>query len=126
MKNIYLVAFSLFLLSCSNYEKTAYGINDEKAYLVVTSATTEPELEKIAQEFYEQKGIVIDVSKSEYDNAGTIHNLSLEVDCQDGYSGTASASSVSLLKTSYGFYRDYRPSIEIPFYIGSMEDYRED
>jgi len=54
------------------------------------------------------------------ENDGTIEDLTLKVDCKDGFSGETQCSELLLGISNYGFRRNYASDADIPFSIGKM------
>ena len=68
-----------------------------------------------------EKGIILSYKIIEYNDYGKLKRLSFRVDCQDGFSG--SASTDQLLNTNkFGFFRDYGEGVSIPFAVGTIVD----
>lgn len=120
MKHIIIVLISIVMLSCSKESQTKYTTDSQKVYLIITENTTETELIAIASKFKEEKNIVIDISQTEFRKNGTIKNLHLEVDCNDGFKGVAKSSGLILKNKNSGFSRNYREGSKVPFVIGAM------
>lgn len=120
MKHIIIALIGILILSCSKESQTKYAIDAQKVYLIITENTTESELIVISSEFKEEKNINIDISQSEFNKNGTIKNLHLEVDCNDGFKGVAKTSGLILKNKNSGFSRDYREGSKVPFVIGAM------
>jgi uncharacterized protein YxeA len=120
MRKIIFVLLGLLILSCSKESETKYSTDSEKVFLIITENTTETELKKIASEFKVKKNILVDFSKTEFSKNGKIKNLSLEVDCNDGFKGTSSCSGVLLKLKNFGFERDYAENSGVPFGIGAI------
>jgi hypothetical protein len=89
-------------------------------FLIITENTTEIELTKIASEFKAEKNITVDFSKTEFTENGKIKTLNFEVDCNDGFKGSATSSGVILKAKNSGFSRDYSENSKVPFVIGAM------
>ena len=120
MKKILLALMGILAMSCSKTSETTYSTDSEKVFLIITQHTTEAELINIASEFKTKKNITVDFSKSEFTENGEIKNLRLEIDCHDGFKGTASSSGQILKKRNSGFSRDYSENAKTPFVIGAM------
>jgi hypothetical protein len=120
MKKIILVLVGILILSCSKESKTRYSTDSEKVFLIITENTTERELLKISSEFLIKRDIIIDFSKTEFSGNGKINKLNLEVDCNDGFIGTAISSGLILKSKNSGFSRDYSKNSKVPFIIGAM------
>jgi hypothetical protein len=94
-------------------------IQNEGVFVVkIFKSTTRAELEKYKAE---AKELDIDI---EYENLeiidGKIEAITLKVDCNDGFSGTASTTNIP--ESGIGFIRDYREDADIPFVIGRIFD----
>ena len=96
-----------------------FSLNEEVASLRITAETTKSQLIGIARELSARKNIHIDFSGSGFREDGKIRNLSLVVDCNDGFSGEAMVSAFLLKKNDYGFSRNYQEK-KNPFFIGKM------
>lgn len=120
MKQIMLIVIGILVVSCAKESKTKYATNSEKVFLIITENTTEIELKKIASEFKVEKNITVDFSKTQFARNGKIKNLNLEVDCNDGFKGTATSSAEILKAKNSGFSRDYSENSKVPFVIGAM------
>ena len=122
LTNLLLVIIGLATItSCSLSDKTGFIMNDEIVSLKVTSKTTLQELEEISKKLLTEKNIKIDFSKSEFKDNGLIKELELEVDCQDGFSGSVGAPNIALrLGFSYGFERYYEPNAAGSFKTGTI------
>jgi uncharacterized protein YxeA len=120
MRKLILVLIAILMLSCSKESETKYTTDSENVFLIITENTTETELKQIASEFQTERNISIDFSKTEFHKNGTIKNLNLEVDCNDGFKGIAKSSGLILKTKNSGFSRDYSENSETPFVIGAM------
>ncbi len=120
MKKIILVLIGISIISCSKESETKYSTDSDNVFLIITENTTETELTNIASEFKTEKNIIVDFSKTEFNENGTIKNLNLEVDCNDGFKGVAKSSGVILKVKNSGFLRDYSKNSKVPFVIGAM------
>lgn len=115
-----LFGIAIILPIAANYAKesqTTYSTDSDKVFLMMTENTTEKELEEIAKEFKESKDIIIDFSKSTFNNKGQIRRLDIAVNCNDGYNGSAKLSGLILNVKNFGFTRDFTSNT---FFIGSM------
>ena len=94
-------------------------IQNEGVFIVrIFKSTTKSELEEFKSE---GKELNIDIiyENLEYIN-GEIEAITLKVDCNDGFSGTASTTNIP--ESGIGFIRDYREGADIPFVIGRIFD----
>lgn len=92
---------------------------NEGVFIVrIFKSTTKSELEEFK---LEAKELNIDITYEnlEYIN-GEIEAITLKVDCNDGFSGTASTTNIP--ESGIGFIRDYREGADIPFVIGRIFD----
>ena len=94
-------------------------IQNEGVFIVrIFKSTTKSELEEFKSE---GKELNIDIT---YENLefinGEIEAITLKVDCNDGFSGTASTTNIP--ESGIGFIRDYREGADIPFVIGRIFD----
>jgi len=120
MKKLILILIGILAISCAKEPETKYSTDSEKVFLIITENTTENELTKIAYEFKTQNNITVNFSETEFSKNGTIKNLSLDVDCNDGFKGKATSSGIILKAKNSGFSRDYAKDSKIPFVIGAM------
>jgi len=100
-------------------EEAEGQIQNEGVFVVrIFKSTKRAELEKFKTEAQE---LNIDI---EYENLeiidGEIEAITLKVDCNDGFSGTASTTNIPA--SGIGFIRDYREDADIPFVIGRIFD----
>ncbi|RUA38612.1 MAG: hypothetical protein DSY77_00090 [Bacteroidetes bacterium] len=94
-------------------------IQNEGVFIVrIFKSTTKSELEEFKSEGKELN-IDITYENLEYIN-GEIEAITLKVDCNDGFSGTASTTNIP--ESGIGFIRDYREGADIPFVIGRIFD----
>lgn len=92
---------------------------DGEVFIVrIFKSTTKSELEEFKSEA-EELNIDITYENLEYIN-GEIEAITLKVDCNDGFSGTASTTNIP--ESGIGFIRDYRDDADIPFVIGRIFD----
>lgn len=92
---------------------------DGEVFIVrIFKSTTKAELEEYKSE---AKELNIDIiyENLEFIN-GEIEAITLKVDCNDGFSGTASTTNIP--ESGIGFIRDYREGADIPFVIGRIFD----
>ncbi len=69
-----------------------------------------------------QHGIVLNYKKLEFDDYGKLIFISFQVDCKDGFSGSAWTGGEELTNQShFGFYRDYSLDTDSPFGTGEMK-----
>ena len=120
MKKIILVFFGVLVFSCIKKSETTFVIQPERVLLVITENTTENQLKDIALKLKTEKNILFDFSKTDFYENGKINELNFEVDCNDGYKGSAKSSGMILKRKNSGFLRDYRPKSKKPFVIGAM------
>lgn len=125
MKNKFLKYLTLFLAifvlnSCIKPRETEYSTSSEKAFLVITNATTQFELTKIAAEFKTERNIDVDFSKTKFSSDGTIKKLDFEVNCNDGFRGDATSTAEILQTKNSGFSRNYRKNGKDAFVMGAM------
>ncbi|WKV12149.1 outer membrane beta-barrel protein [Marivirga harenae] len=84
----------------------------------IYKSTKRAELEKFKEEA-EELNIDIEYESLEIID-GKIEAITLKVDCNDGFSGTASTTNIP--ESGIGFIRDYRDEADIPFVIGRVFD----
>ncbi len=95
-------------------------ITKEQVRLTIGTLTTRNELENIRKQLKRDKNIDMNYSSSEFTSRGRIKKLSLEVDCNDGFSGKTINWSKGLEKNDIGFMRDYSAGALTPFTIGNL------
>ena len=120
MKNLTFLFFILLVSSCTMQSETEYLISDEKVYLKVGANTTEAELIEISKELLAERNISIDFQDSEFDDNGKIIDLDLNVDFNDGNSGSTHAEQIALMINKFGFSRDYTEDSKAPIHIGTF------
>jgi len=103
MKALLIVAFlSITFLPTEKW----LTITDERIELIFNSEMKSDDLDLIQKKLAE-KNITIDFTKEEYDKEGYLMKVTFEVDCNDGFSGSASSRWLTK-RSNLGFYRDYR------------------
>ncbi len=95
-------------------------ITNDEVRLAIGTLTTRNELENIKQQLKRDKNINMSYSGSEFTSRGRIKKLSLEIDCNDGFSGKTINWSKSLDNNTIGFIRDYTSDALQPFVIGEL------
>jgi phage shock protein PspC (stress-responsive transcriptional regulator) len=95
-------------------------ITNDEVRLSIGTLTTRNELDTIKQQLKRDKNIDMSYSGSEFTPRGRIKKLSLEIDCNDGYSGKTINWAKSLDSNSIGFKRDYTLDAAEPFIIGEL------
>lgn len=96
-------------------------ITKEEVRLTIGTLTTQNELENIRKQLQRDKNILMSHTGSEFTSRGHIKKLSLEIDCNDGYSGKTINWSKSLESNTIGFKRDYTSDAAEPFIIGNLD-----
>lgn len=99
---------------------TQLMITNDQVRLAIGTLTTRNELENIKQQLKRDKNIDMSYSGSEFTSRGHIKKLSLEIDCNDGFSGKTINWSKSLDNNTIGFIRDYKQDALQPFVIGKL------
>lgn len=113
------ILITIFIFSCAQVAKTEYSTAETKAYLKVTSNTTESELKTISDEFKQKRNIAVDYSKSTFFDDGRIKDLVLKVNNNE-ISGEVSSSSADLKIKSCGFVIDYSKEGKQSIYTGGL------
>jgi hypothetical protein len=90
--------------------------SNDRYVVQILETTTRTELEKIKEEAA-KRGIDIKYENLELIN-GKIEAISLKVDCNDGYSGTASTTNMP--DSGIGFIRDYSANADAHFQMGKI------
>ena len=88
-----------------------YSLSDQEVSLSITSKTTEDELARVVQEFRTRK---------KFEDSGELKELSLRVDCKDGFAGETTVSGFILNLNDYGFIRNYQGTEKESFHLGKM------
>ena len=117
----YILAF-LTVASLSSFS-FQNSVDPELVFVEFTNRTTFKNLVDIQSEMAE-KGITLEYMLIEFDEENTyvvdeveyyqLKNLSIKVDCNDGFSGTGNAFLIPD-KSRLAFMRDYRENAKIPF-----------
>jgi len=100
----------------NNYDYTFLfdsTINNAKAEFIISKNTTKKELEKLINWFKNKKNIDINIIESSFKNS-KINQLTLDIDCNDGYEGKIIINKNTLEDISKGFVRRYNDD-DIPF-----------
>lgn len=79
---------------------------------------TKADLMNIKAELESMK-ILVEYTHMAFDADGKLTELSFNVDCQDGFKGSAKSDAVPS-DLSFGFIRDYRPGAATAFVVGNI------
>jgi len=90
--------------------------SDDRYVVQIFETTSRTELEKIKEEA-SKKGIDITYENLQIIN-GKVEAITLKVDCNDGYSGTASTTNMP--ESGIGFIRDYSANADVNFQMGKI------
>ncbi len=66
-----------------------------------------------------EEGITLKYKLLKFDDEGRLSGIAFQVNCNDGFSGSASNLFLSY-EDGFGFIRDYRPGSESPFLMGKL------
>ncbi|MEO6683150.1 MAG: hypothetical protein ABIN48_10035 [Ginsengibacter sp.] len=113
-----LVTFFLSTSSFTNKLNKNQFLEKSKIEVVFNRQTGFVELVMIKADL-EKKHIILNYKKIEFDNKGELIALSFSVDCQDGFSGSASTQELKN-DVPFGFYRDYSKDTKSPFGTGGL------
>jgi hypothetical protein len=94
-------------------------ITDSAIYLLIDKHTTRDQLDDYKTQLA-KKNITLSIPKIEFDADNNIKSLSFAVNCNDGFSGSAS-SNFKRDNGPVGFYRIYRNNSPSPFGAGGMD-----
>jgi hypothetical protein len=87
----------------------------QKIDIVFTNKMTAKDLEKISLQL-KKHNIKITYFKKRFDNTGHLQSIGFNVDCNDGFKGSA---ATDILTKKFGFIRDYNNK-EVPFLSGYL------
>ncbi|WNB18641.1 hypothetical protein [Marivirga arenosa] len=93
-------------------------INEGVFTVKIFKSTSRAELDEFKEEA-DKRNIDLKYTNLEI-ISGEIEAITIEVDCNDGFSGTASTTDIP--DSGIGFIRDYRENAEVPFAIGRIFD----
>ena len=120
MKRLILAALLFCLPYCSianNNENRPFG--DENRVQVIFNRTLDfNAIVKIKLDLSE-KGIVLTYKSLEFDETGKLKSIEFEVNCKDGFSGSAGMKNLTN-QSRLGFYRDYSKNVVTPFKVGTI------
>ena len=119
-KCIFLLVCIVSLAGCIKESHTQYGMDKGMVFLIITPNTTKAELEQIASELKEKRNIDLDYTQSTFRENGSISDVKITVDCNDGFKGATQCSSSALKFRNIGFIRDYQTDGDVVFHIGAM------
>lgn len=118
MKSLLLV-FSFFSLASFGQFIATFVSTDERIEVVFNNQMEFDDLVKIRSEL-KNKGITLGYKKLIFDSEKKLSEIAFEVDCKDGFSGSAACKLDN--QTKIGFYRDYTKDSESPFGTGNFEN----
>ena len=120
----YLSCFTL-LLFLSISVSAQQGVMIEKEFIEVSFNSTmdKEDLDSISNKLL-NRGITLNYKESTFDKNGKLSSISFKVDCNDGFSGSASLNFLTG-KSRFGFRRDYSEKVKIPFQTGSLDKINE-
>ncbi len=120
-KKIIFIPFFLIILtavfSFANFKNTDSGKQD-RVELIFTRQMSFNDLVKAKLDMAEE-GITLKYKLLKFDNEGRLSGIAFQVDCHDGFSGSASNLFLSY-EGSFGFIRDYGAESESPFITGNL------
>jgi hypothetical protein len=123
MKQLSSVLLLTLFISTSSFTLDNSSINKEESKprveIIFNRHTGFTEL-LLIKAHLEKKSIILDYKKIEFNKKGELIALSFTVNCQDGFSGSASTDNLTTDK-SFGFYRDYSKGAESPFGTGNLK-----
>ena len=119
-----LIKSIVFILFSVNLFAQQPIMTDDYIEVKFTKETTQQNLSDIKTALKE-RNIDIEYTETTFDKTGQLEGISFKVDCNDGYSGSASMSTkgiVGLLTDlDVGFYRDYRENSSSSFGSGTFK-----
>ena len=115
----YLLSLTLLLfLSISAHAQHGIKIENELIEISFNSTMTISDLVYIHSKSLE-KDINLNYEEITFYENGTLSSISFKVDCNDGFSGSASGKLLTK-KSRVGFQRDYTKNAKIPFRTGAL------
>lgn len=66
-----------------------------------------------------KKNIVLNYKKLQFDDNGKLMSIDFNVDCKDGFSGSASEDNLTN-QSRFGFFRNYSKDATVPFEVGVL------
>ena len=118
MKTIVLSLLTFFSVWFA--ENDGLTITNERVNCTISQATTHEQLKQYKAELIEKKNIQLEIKQIEVNQDGLITNLSISVDCRDGFKGSA-RQSFKDEKTKMNFYRVYEKNTDSAFGIGELQ-----
>jgi len=109
MKNLSIVILILAMAS--------FTAPKDVIYVEFTNESSFNDLVKIKDSMAE-KGITLSYKIIEFDEYNNLKAISIEVDCNDGFKGSAATKRLNNFQ-KISFTRDYRDGAKIPFAIGA-------
>jgi len=111
---------ALFLIACTGLIFLASTAPvQERVEVNLNKPYTLEELLHIQQELAETHGISLLYRELSFDEDGVLVGIAFQVDCRDGFSGSASQKPLDY-KTPIGFFRDYRKDAASAFGTGGI------
>ena len=112
-----IVLTTLFLLvGCAASDKATLSLNKKDDILIIINENWTIDSLNNTQNILKRKGIDFQYSGLKF-KSGKIDSLSIKVNTNDGYKGSASTSE-SNLKDNFGFFRNYDKKFKHQFAIG--------
>jgi hypothetical protein len=125
MKNISKVLLFLFAFTIlsgfgpSTDPSHGLTVENERIEVIFNSKVDFNDLVNIKLELSEH-GIYLDYKRIVYDDYGQLREISFEVDCNDGFSGSARSDKIEN-HFKFGFYRDYAEGAKSAFGTGYLD-----
>jgi len=110
------IIFTLYISVSSVYSQTA---NETKVEASFNNSMDFETLVDIKNKMADL-GITLDYLELEFKENGKLKSISFNVDCNDGFAGSASAS-FNRKDYDIGFFRDYSKNAKVPFRTGTMK-----
>ena len=119
MKKILIALCVLISFSCFSQDSSLQKNQlNEQVRVVFNTKLNIDDLVKIKLAMQE-KGIILDFLRLDFDESGKLLAIKFKVDCKDGYVGRA-VSKKLYPDSKFGFYRDFSKSSTDPFGTGNL------
>ncbi len=107
---------ALIFVGCATTDKSALSLNKKEDVLIIIKENWTIDSLTNTQNVLKRKGIDFQFSGLKF-KSGKIDSISIKVNTNDGYKGSASTAE-SNLKDNFGFFRNYDKKFKHQFAIG--------